>query len=307
MLDHRIKLRHISVFLEVARLKSVNKAALALHVSQPAISKSLAELEDLLKTALFDRSRRNLALTSFGEVFLRYASASLTSLTQGIQAAAHAGTDETVTLRIGALPTVSARILPAAMAHFMQQGFNIRPRVLTGPNDFIMSQLRHGDLDLVIGRMAEPEAMAGFAFEHLYSEPVRLVVRPNHPLLSGALDLNAIGQFEMLLPTPGSVIAPIVQRFLITNGISPQNRIIETVSNAFGRSYTRTSDAVWIISEGVVFEDISDGILVALPLDTSDTKGPVGLTTRTSTETSLPVQLFAQSIRSVARDMRNDT
>ncbi|RYE84082.1 MAG: LysR family transcriptional regulator, partial [Hyphomicrobiales bacterium] len=63
IIDPRIKLRHIACFLEVARLKSVVRAADALNISQPAASKTIQELEELLGGALFDRSRRNLFLT----------------------------------------------------------------------------------------------------------------------------------------------------------------------------------------------------------------------------------------------------
>ena len=66
MIDPRIKLRHLVCFLEVARLKSVVNAAELLHISQPAVSKTIQELEQLLGANLFDRSKRKLFLTPFG-------------------------------------------------------------------------------------------------------------------------------------------------------------------------------------------------------------------------------------------------
>lgn len=303
LLDGRIKLRHLVCFLEVARLKSVGQAASALGLSQPAASKTIQELEAILRVELFDRSRRNLILTSFGEVFLRYAGASITALKQGLQSMAHADTDGPVAFTVGALPTVSARILPAAVMHFSAQRFGMKPRIVTGPNAYLMSQLRLGDVDLVIGRMADPDAMTGFSFEHLYSEKIALVVRPGHALLDAAsFDIGAIGQYQILMPPPGSVIRPTVDRFLIANAIGPFASEIETVSNSFARSYTRDTDAIWIISKGVVAADIEHGLLARLPADTSDTLGPVGLTTRADAPPSLPVQLFAQSVRDVIKE-----
>jgi LysR family pca operon transcriptional activator len=209
--------------------------------------------------------------------------------------------DSAVAFTVGALPTVSASILPAAVMHFSAQRLGMKPRIITGPNAFLMSQLRVGDVDLVIGRMAEPDAMRGFAFEHLYSETIALIVRPGHPLLAEpGLDIGAIGGFQMLMPPPGSIIRPIVDRFLIANAISsPRGDEIETVSDAFARSYVRATDAVWIISQGVVIDDVAHGFLAQLPADTSDTLGPVGLTTRADMAPTLPVQLFAQSVRDV--------
>lgn len=301
LLDGRIKLRHLTCFLEVARLKSVSGAASMLGLSQPAASKTIQELEAILGVELFDRSRRNLVPTSFGEVFLRYAGASITALKQGMQSVTQA--EAAVSFTVGALPTVSARILPAAVTHFSAQRYGMKPRIITGPNGYIISQLRLGEVDLVIGRMAEPDAMKGFSFEHLYSERIALVVRPGHPLLQpGVFDIAAIAGFQILMPPPGSIIRPTVDRFLVANAIGPLTDEIETVSDSFARSYTRSSDAVWIISEGVVVDDIDHGLLVRLPADMSDTLGPVGLTTRTDTPPSLPVQLFAQSVRAVVAE-----
>ncbi|MDQ0395751.1 pca operon transcription factor PcaQ [Labrys monachus] len=302
IVDGRIKLRHLVCFLEVARLKSVVQASSVLGLSQPAASKTIQELEAILGVELFDRSRRNLILTSYGEVFQRYVGASLTSLKQGVRSIGQAGS--AVIFTVGALPTVSASILPAAVMHFTARQLDMTPRILTGPNAFLMSQLRVGEVDLVIGRMAEPEAMRGFAFEHLYSEAIALIVRPGHPLLATpSFDMGAIGGFQMLMPPPGSIIRPIVDRFLVANAIGPlRGGEIETVSDAFARSYVRATDAVWIISQGVVIDDVAHGLLAMLPADTADTLGPVGLTTRADTPPTLPVQLFAQSVRDVVAD-----
>jgi LysR family pca operon transcriptional activator len=299
LLDPRIKLRHIACFLEVARLKSVVAAADALAISQPAASKTIQELEELLGVALFDRSRRSLFLSPFGEVFQRYAAASVAALRQGVDSIAQAQTDAVI-VKVGALPTVSARILPRAVEQFTAQGLRARARIITGPNDYLLSLLRLGDVDIVIGRMAEPGAMTGFSFEHLYSEKVVLVVRAGHPLLAARpFNLTMIEAYQALMPPPGSVIRPIVERLLVSHGVTQMRDEVETVSNAFGRNFTRLSDAVWIISEGVVAEDVAEGHLVPLPVDTAETLGPVGFTTRTDTTLSLPAGMLLQSIRDI--------
>ena len=301
-IDPRIKLRHIACFLEVARLKSMVNAANALNISQPAASKTIQELEELLGTPLFDRSRRSLSLTAYGEVFLRYAATSLSALRQGIESASAANE---IVVKIGALPTVSARILPRAVQSFTAEGRRAKARIITGPNAYLLSLLRTGDVDLVIGRMAEPDVMLGFSFEHLYSERVVMVVRPGHPLLQvGSFNLGMIEEYQTLMPTPGSVIRAVVERLLLAHGVTGLRDEVETVSNAFGRSFTRLTDAVWIISEGVVSEDVAEGQLALLPVDTTETVGPVGLTTRIDTELTLAAQAFIQSVRDIAAALR---
>ena len=303
IIDPRIKLRHLACFLEVARLKSVVNAAEALNISQPAASKTIQELEQLLGGSLFDRSKRNLFLTPFGEVFYRYASTSLAALRQGIDVAR--GAHEATIVRVGALPTVSARILPDAVKAFAATGSGVHTRVITGPNDYLLTLLRTGDVDFVIGRMAEPDAMVGLSFEHLYSERVVMVVRPGHPLLKQrGFNLRMIETYQTLMPTPNSVIRRLADRMLLAHGITGMRDEIETVSTAFGRAYVRKTDAIWIISEGVVAEDVAEGQLALLPLDTSETTGPVGLTTRTDTGSTMAADSLKQAVRDAAAGLR---
>jgi LysR family pca operon transcriptional activator len=273
-------------------------AAGVLNISQPAASKTVQELEELLGSPLFDRSRRRLMLTAFGETFYRHAATSIAALRQGIEAA---GTSrEAMVVKIGALPTVSARVLPEAVRNFTAANPGIHVRVLTGPNDYLLTLLRTADADVVIGRMADPAAMAGLAFEHLYFERIGFVVRAGHPLLSErSFTLSMLERYQMLLPTPGSVIRPLVDRMLIGHGITGLRVEVETVSDAFGRAYVRQSDAIWVISQGVVAEDVAQGQLALLPVDATETLGPVGLTTRADSVQSLAATALILAIREV--------
>lgn len=298
-LDPRIKLRHLTCFWEVARLKSVVAAAEALNVTQPAISKSLKELETYLGGALFDRLGRRLVLTALGETFFRYTSTALAALRQGLEAAR--GGQEEAVLRIGALPTVSAGILPKAVLQFGKDHPHLKTRVVTGPNDYLMGLLRTGEVDLIIGRMAQADQMLGLTFEHLYFERVVMAVRPDHPLrFKTPFEMADIQPFPILMPTPHSVIRQKVDQMLLAQGAVDLHIPVETVSNTFGRSYIRQSDAIWMISEGVIAQDLLEGQLALLPADMGDTLGSVGFTARAALPPSLGLSLFMQAVRGVA-------
>ncbi|WP_209789579.1 pca operon transcription factor PcaQ [Ensifer adhaerens] len=301
MVDARVKFRHLQTFVEVARQKSVMKAAELLHVSQPAVTKTIRELEEVLGVAVFEREGRGIKITRYGEVFLRHAGAALTALRQGLDSVSQERSGDGVPVRIGALPTVSTRIMPRAMSLFLKENTGARIKIVTGENAVLLEQLRVGDLDLVVGRLAAPEKMTGFSFEHLYSEQVVFAVRAGHPLLARKQSaFSHLGDYPVLMPTRASIIRPFVDQFLIANGIPGLPNQIETVSDAFGRAFVRTSEAIWIISAGVVASDIEDGTLAVLPIDTSETKGPVGLTMRADSVPSLPLAILMQTIREAA-------
>ena len=301
MVDSRIKFRHLQTFVEVARQKSVMKAAELLHVSQPAVTKTIRELEEVLGVAVFERDGRGIKITRYGEVFLKHAGAALTALRQGFDSVSQALSGDAAPIRIGALPTVSTRIMPQAMMLFLREETGARIKIVTGENAVLLEQLRVGDLDLVVGRLAAPDKMTGFSFEHLYSEQVVFCVRAGHPLLSSGQSVyRSLDAYPVLMPTRASIIRPFVESFLIANGIAGLPNQIETVSDSFGRAFVRASDAIWIISEGVVAGDIADGTLAVLPVDTSQTRGPVGLTMRTDAVPSLPLSILMQAIREVA-------
>ncbi len=301
MLESRVRFRHLQTFLEVARQKSVARAADLLNVSQPAVTKTLRELEDSLGVAVVEREGRGIRVTRMGEIFLHHAGAAVAALKQGVESMRRGDAASRELVRVGALPTVSARVMPAAMSLFLAEDTNTAVKIVTGENAVLLQQLRDGVLDIVVGRLAAPEKMAGFFFEHLYSEQVQFVVRAGHPLLAAGRDILArLGDFPVLMPTRESVIRPYVERLFLTNGMNIPATEIETVSDSFGRAFVTRSDAVWIISKGVVANELREGLLVALAVDTEQTKGPVGLTMRTDTAPSAGFSALLQAIRTAA-------
>jgi len=303
MIDRRIKFRHIQCFVEIAQERSLKLAADKLSLTQPAISKTLKELEEIIGATLMTRNRAGISLSPQGKMFLHFAQISLASLQQGLDGVENAGDQARASLKVGALPSVSASFLPAAVREFTQLAPNVMLKILDGPHGYLIERLRLGEIDLVIGRLGRPVSMEGVSFTQLYSERVDFVVRAGHPLLA-APDIKRIVDWPVLYPPEGSAIRPLVERYLIANGVGDIPNRIETVSGAFGRIYTRQSDAVWIISAGVVRNETADGHLVRLPFDSDITKGPVGLMTRPDTQTSPVEQIFRLAVHTAIKDLQ---
>lgn len=302
MLYNRIKFRHLECFLEVARQRSVGRAADVLALSQPAVSKKLKELEEMLGVRLMGRSKNGVTLTEFGEVFLKYAGASVNALREGTDSISQAQMRGRARLSIGILPTVAASILPKAVDRFRNLGMEVTLKLVSAPNNFLLGQLRVGDLDLVVGRLAEPAHMSGLSFQHLYSESIVFAVRKGHPLLSKErLNFKDIRDYTVLFPVEGSIIAKAAEAILLAEGVGELPDVIEVISGAFGKEYVRQTDAIWIISHGVAAPQIALGVLETLPLDTKETLGPVGLTIRADTIPSPAMQLFMHAVRDEAK------
>ena len=302
MADISIKFRHLNTFIEVSRQRSVGKAAEVLNVSQPAVTKTIRELEEALDAKLFEKDGRGIRITRYGEVFLQHAGASVAAIQRGIDSVARAQASSGPPIRIGALPTVSARIMPGAIQLFIAERTGSPIKIVTGENVVLLEQLRMGRLDLVVGRLAAPEQMNGLNFVHLYTEKVVFVVRKDHPLLkTKSFEFARIREFTVLMPTHGSIIRPFAERFLISHGIAEIPVEIETVSDSFGRAMLRQSDSIWIISEGVVAPDLAAGVLDVLPIDTSETRGSVGLTTRADVPNTPSVDILARTIRETVK------
>lgn len=273
--DSDLRYRHVRTFLEIAQLESVSLAAGALNVSQPAVSRTLRELEDILGTKLFDRVGRGLRLNESGRLFQSHASASMIELLRGRDRLTKDG-GQSLKLSIGALPTASTELLPAAALAFSRQYPNARLHVLIGPNWLLFNQLRQGEVDLVVGRMPEGGSEDGVTFERLYIEDVVLVCRLGHPILSGSLE-DKISDFPLVLPPRGAVISGAVDRFLTSIGLPDLRGTFETVSLPVGRRIVQSSDAVWFISRGVVADELQQGLLKSVDLESPLLAGPVGV------------------------------
>jgi LysR family pca operon transcriptional activator len=250
-LSDRLKLRHLEVFVEVARLRSVGRAAAALALTQPAVSRTLRELEAVVQKPLLERAGRGIRLTPFGEMLLPHAGAALAAARAGVETLSGLAQPDAPPVRLGALPTVSTTLIPEAVARFRAAGVLARLAVTTGENRVLFADLRDGALDLVVGRLPAPELMLGLTFEPLFRDRVTLVVAAGHPLAGAAtLRPEDVLDYPMLMPGPGSIIRPFAERLFIEQGLPVPRDAIETVSDSFGRAFTAQHRAIWVISRG---------------------------------------------------------
>ena len=294
MIDRRLKVRHMQAFVEIARQRSLKDAAEILNLTQPAISKTLKELEEIVGATLLTRSRSGVATTLEGDVFLRHATAGLSSFDRALSSISDFAEGARGIVRIGALPSVAARLLPQVVQEFGHLAPGATAVVEDGPHSYLVDKLRAGQIDLVIGRLGKPDTMRGLTFTQLYIESVAIVCAPDHPV-QDVRRLSDIFDYPVIYPPEDSAIGPLVDRMMISEGINKDESRVHSVSATFGRGLVLSSHAVWIISTGVVADDISAGRLRALTFDTGLTVGPIGLMARADVDLSPLADLFAQT------------
>ncbi|GEK48219.1 pca operon transcription factor PcaQ [Halomonas pacifica] len=303
MLNARIKLRHLQAFLEVARHRSFVRAAERLAITQPGMSKTIRELEEILGAGLFERTPQGVALTQAGLTLLRHAGPALRALEEGVGAIddTHRGTRW---LRVGALSTVESRLLPEALRRWHAEGAphgEVGVNVVTGPSAFLLSRLRRGELDLVVGRMTEAREIHDLAFEHLYYERLLLVVRSNHPLAGvDPLPAEVLAAYPWVLPPPQTTLRQQVDSFCVRHALQLPSRLLETLSLPLSRGYTLVSDAIWVAPEEAVTDALARGELDELSLALERQGGSVGLCRNASLQPSLALEAFCETLREVA-------
>lgn len=297
LFSQRIRLRHLHTFVAVAQQGTLGRAAETLNLSQPALSKTLNELEQLTGTRLFERGRLGAQLTLPGEQFLTHAVKVLDALNTAGQALNRKEGLNNDVVRIGALPTAALGILPSAIGQFHQQQKETTLQVATMNNTMLLAGLKSGEIDIGIGRMSDPELMSGLNYELLFLESLKLVVRPNHPLLQENVTLSRVMEWPVVVSPKGTVPRQNAETLLQSQGCKMPTGCIETLSASLSRQLTVDYNYVWFVPSGAVKEDLRQATLVSLPVPTQGAGEPIGILTRVDSSLSSGAQRLIAAIR----------
>jgi DNA-binding transcriptional LysR family regulator len=176
-----MELRHLRYFVAVAEEENVSRAALKLHVSQPALSRQIRDLEEELGFLLLERSAKSVRLTEAGRTFLPEARAVLQRAEEAVVAARAVATGSGE-LHVGYAPSLTARILPATLRAFQAELPKVRVRLHDLSTEEMLAGLREAKLQFAFMVRCTPALLRGLQFEELLREPICLAVAPKHPL-----------------------------------------------------------------------------------------------------------------------------
>src|SRR5438045_7884014 len=172
-----MELRHLRYFVGVAEIENVSRAALKLHVSQPALSAQIRDLEDELGFPLLKRTAKSVSLTEAGRTFLNEARAVLQRADEGVKKARSVATAGETDLHVGYSPTPTAEILPKTLRGFRKAMPKVHVRLHDRSNKTVLDGVRDGRLQLgLITRSPKTSALHDVRFEELLRQRVCVAV-----------------------------------------------------------------------------------------------------------------------------------
>src|SRR6266850_682829 len=177
-----MELRHLRYFVGVAEEENVSRAALKLHVSQPALSRQVRDLEEELGFALLERSAKSVRLTEAGRMFLGEARAVLQRAEDAVKAARVIASGGAGELHVGYAPSLTARILPPTLRAFHAELPDVRVKLHDLSTEEMLAGLREGKLQIAFVVRLTSALLRGLQFEELARDPMCLAVTPKHPL-----------------------------------------------------------------------------------------------------------------------------
>ena len=257
-----MNLNHLAAFLAVAEESSVSRGAERLHVSQPAVSKQLRELERSLGVALFYRLSTGVRLTDAGELLLGYARDLFALETQAEHALKDLRELRRGTLTVGASTTIGNYLLPRVCAAFsaLFPGVALRLEINNTATTHRLLLENAVDLALTEGFVEEPNLSS----EPFYEDELLAIAGAGHPL-AGAADLHLarLVQSPFVLREAGSGTRDIIERILLARGIEATPAMTLGHTEAIKRAL-ESGEAWAFLSRLAVERELASGAFVAL-------------------------------------------
>ncbi len=315
-LSRRLRLAQLSIFEQVIESGSILAASRELAMTQPAVSKSMRELEEQLGGQLFVRGKRGVALTEFGRVFARHARSMLTGLqdmADGLNAWQTGATGRVV---VGAMLSATAALLPEAISRLREVAPDVVVTVRVGPNSVLFPTLARAELDLMVGFLpanastATQEAAPGTRLMHvpLYDEGMSVVVGPGHPLARRAkVRVAELHRLEWIVPTPDAVAYPAVRAFFEREGLGMPRRLVESVSILTNLGLLTRRPMVALMPQSVATRLAAAALVVVLPLPGVGPFSTVGYTRRAGRVPNTAMQHLIDALHEAGDALQHST
>ncbi len=272
---------HLNALSAVVEHRNFSLAARAQHMSQPSVHRAARELERLIGVPLFEKTSFGITPTREAEKLARRARLAFAEIAQA-RAEVHAlSGGESGRTVIGAMPLARSFLVPTALLEFTQQYPEHSVAIVEGTYEHLLASLRSGEADFLIGALRSPAPVADVVQEHLFDDPLAIIVRAKHPLLSRRrVTVAALSKYPWIVPRAGTPLRVHFHEMFETAGLPAPTRAIECNSLIAARALLFESDRIMLLSAHQIHYELEAGLLVALPHPAGDVERPIGLTMR---------------------------
>lgn len=305
VLRSNLKLRHLQLLVALDQFRHVGRAAEFLSVTQPAVSKTLAEVERMLDTPLFERGPRGTEPTSAGVSLVRFARSVLAGFERTRDEIAAEASGARGRTSVGAMVVATPVLLARAVERL--KGHSAQTTVLVEEGDLtrLLPKLRLGELDLFVGRLEPGYAAPDLETEALYEDPMVAVVQAGHPLArKRQVRWADIAGQPCVMPPPWASLRVKLEQQFFAHGLHPPADIVESASFLSQISFLHQRGAVAFMARTVARHFAQQGLLAVLRLPVTVELPPVGLITLRGQPMTPVTQGLLECLREVGGSIR---
>ncbi len=261
--------RRLKVFHSVARLLSFTKAAEALHMTQPAVTFQVRQLEEYFNTRLFDRTHNKVNLTPAGERVSEFAER-IFDLYAEMESTVRDITGEiSGALTIGASTTIAEYMLPALLGEFKNQYPDINLRLKVSNSEGIVSMVEHNVIDL--GVVESPVSNKNLIVEVCHVDQLVIVAAPDHELVKrgGKVRASDLVRYPFVSREEGSGTRDVIIQYLLDQNVNlgEMNFCLELGSPESIKGSVEAGMGITIISRSIIDKELKLNTLCELQLD----------------------------------------
>lgn len=254
----------LRVFVTVVEEGGVGRAALALGITQPAVSQYLRALEEQVGHPLFERQGRHLVLSKVGEALLPEARRVVQALEEFQRVSQAMGRLELGEITLGAATTMATYVLPLFLKNFHEAHPGVRIYVETGSSERLAERLRMGEVEFAI--LEGVEHWEGYERHLFYEDELVFIVPPDHPWATReAVPPEWLEEETLIVRKPGSMTWRALERAFEQVGLE-LNPVFYTDNNEVTKRLVLAGAGVGIVSRVVVQPNLKVGNLRALRL-----------------------------------------
>jgi len=304
----RLRLRQLELVCLLSETGNMRTASDRMHVSAPALSKSLREVEALAGARLFERTSRGMRPTPTGEAFVRHSRAIL----QRVQGLRNCGSEvgalpARAVFRLGTAPFVSWQLVPPALQAMSAGDAMPRIHLVEGRIIPLAEQLVHGELDAIL-TLFTPEALEVFGgealmLERIHAERVLIVTDAADRSAARKSSWKRLAARDWILPPTTYTARILVQRAFLQAGLVPPEPVIESINIPAMLAMARRGLGITAAFESTVGEDLATGALRRIRVDRELPPVPIGLAYRKATADLPAVHAFRDALKGAAKNI----